>query len=681
MVSALAQQSSKSKSKDRFREKNDLRDGVIEAHNVIQVNKDGTDYAPTYYDGGIVFVSSREKNGPRDPSTNETYAKWYFAPFDPNGYPTKASEIELEVTKRSDLQDGPVCFNQARNEMYYTRTNNKKGVIQAGKDDIAHFKIYKAVPQEDVPEWKTVEELHFNSNNYDCLHPCLSADGKYLFFASNMPSPDSQGGFDLYVVERNSVGWSTPRNLGPTINSTGNDLFPFYSTSNTLFFSSDSSGRKTSLGGLDIYYVNDPLNKPNSELEVINMADPFNSPGKDMGFIISEDGRTGFWSSDRAGGIGKQDIYYFKANMGIGGVSKPLSNPLNILVTDAKTGKPIQGAQIRILEVCDDGMRSYSNEFYNIDLVPNEDEEKSNVLTFQLTPKNPSGKPDHLSNSVGKVEGESLVRYRSYMIVVEHNGYRSEEKVRSILSNDPINLHFALKEAPMCLRANGIVSTDPFGTRIENAVLRFINRETDKTEVVRSNGNGEYKVCLEAEGEYLVKVTRDGFKAENFKVTAKKGTSEPFTEVKLRPIETAATPAPTSAEETIPLASAVHEGTVFLMERVFYEYNKTTLNQSAVRYMDALVEMMTRRYPEMSVDLVVHTDTRGDARLNQELTDERAKNAVIYLTSRGIDPKRLNAYGRGESEPRNKCVEGADCSDEEHQENNRIEVVVRKMRK
>lgn len=669
-VSSFAQQSSKSKSKDRFREKNDLKYGIIEAKNVTPVNKDGTDYAPTYYDGGIVFVSSREKNGNRDPSTNETYTKLYMAPFDPNGYPTKAVLFELDANKKSDLHDGPVSFSRDRTEVYYTRTNNKKGVRKAGRDGISRFKIYKAVA--GTPDWETKEELHFNSDNYNCLHPCLSPDGKHLFFASDMPSPEAQGGFDLYVVERNQVGWSMPRNLGPLVNTAGNELYPFYSSSKTLFFSSD--GRPNTLGDLDIYYINNPLENPE---EVVNMADPFNSPGKDIGFIIDENGKSGFWSSDRPNGVGKQDIYYFKANAGIEGVSKPEVNPVNISITSAATGKPIQGASIRILEVCDDGMRSYSSEFYEIDLVPMQDNGKANVLNFQLTLKGADslGKVDLYSNADGKAITE-FTRYRSFMVIVSYNGYRSEEKLRSVLSNDPINLNFSLREAPMCLRAGGIVSTESYGTRIENAILKFINRENDQTETVRSDRNGEFKVCLTAEGEYLVQVNRDGFKPENFRVVARKGTQEPFNEIKLRALVAAA-----NVEETMPLASAVRDGTVFIMERVFYEYNKTTLNQGAIRYMDALVDMMTKRYPEMEVDLVVHTDTRGDARMNQVLTDERAKHSVIYLTSRGIDPKRINAYGKGEAEPRNHCVEGVECTDAQHQENNRIEIKVRRVRK
>jgi outer membrane protein OmpA-like peptidoglycan-associated protein len=87
-----------------------------------------------------------------------------------------------------------------------------------------------------------------------------------------------------------------------------------------------------------------------------------------------------------------------------------------------------------------------------------------------------------------------------------------------------------------------------------------------------------------------------------------------------------------------------------------------------------------KAYPEMEVDLVAHTDVRGEARLNQELTDVRANNAKVYLINKGgVEAHRIIAYGKGETEPRNHCTESAECSDEEHQQNNRLEIKIRKL--
>jgi len=95
--------------------------------------------------------------------------------------------------------------------------------------------------------------------------------------------------------------------------------------------------------------------------------------------------------------------------------------------------------------------------------------------------------------------------------------------------------------------------------------------------------------------------------------------------------------------------------------------------------LDAIFDLL-QQHPQMEIDLMAHTDTRGAAQLNQELTQARAETARRYLLSRGVAASRVTAIGKGESEPRNRCTEGVECSDEEHQQNNRVEVRVRKLR-
>jgi outer membrane protein OmpA-like peptidoglycan-associated protein len=204
-------------------------------------------------------------------------------------------------------------------------------------------------------------------------------------------------------------------------------------------------------------------------------------------------------------------------------------------------------------------------------------------------------------------------------------------------------------------------------------MIKFVHKVSGYTETVRTNLNGEFDACLSMDGDYVAYVQREGFLNENFKVTVGKGLT-PYDEIKMRAVPG------TNAEETMPLANGLYVGSVLVMDKIFYEYNKATLNQGAVRHLDALVELM-KKYPEMEVDLVAHTDTRGDKRLNQELTDERAKNAKTYLVYKGVEAQRINAFGKGETEPRNHCTEGVECTDEEHQQNNRLEVLIRKLGK
>ena len=126
VVAAPAQQSSKSKSKDRFREKDDRR-YPVRVLNADEINQSGQDYAPAYYKEGIVFVSSRDKNGPRDPKTDETYSKLYYAFLDYNGDPSFPQLVEFNDLKKSNFHEGPVCFSRDNKTVYMTRNNNRDG--------------------------------------------------------------------------------------------------------------------------------------------------------------------------------------------------------------------------------------------------------------------------------------------------------------------------------------------------------------------------------------------------------------------------------------------------------------------------------------------------------------------------------------------------------------------------
>jgi len=661
---ALAQTSGKSKSKDRLREKDDRR-YPVDTKNVVALNTENADYAPAYYDNGLIFVSDRAKKGPRD-QNGDPFFEFFFSPFDPNGDPSPPSKFEFSAYMKSALHEGPACFTRDFKTAYVTRTNNKNGVRQAAKNGKSKLKIYEI--QYGLPDWMPPVDLPFNSDEYNCVHPSLSPDGMKLFFASDMPG--GIGGFDLYVVDRNADGsWGTPVNLGPKINTEKKEVYPFISFSGALFFSSD--GRPNSFGGLDLYYVNSPLKDPE---EVVNLNVPFNTDKDEKSLIIDADGKTGFFVSEGKKGKGKEDIFKFDAPNGLEGTGKPESNVAKFIVTDAKTGDPLQGAAIRILQLSDEGLVSANKDFYSIELLPVQD--KKNALSMQIVRKGADdlGAPDLFSNAGGEARSD-FNRFRHYLVFVSLDGYRTAERPISVESDGEVILRFNLAEAPPCLRAGGIVLASEFGTRISNATLKFVHKITGADVTVRTTLNGEFDACLPIEGEYIAYVERDGFKPQNERVTVGRG-KRAYSEVRMRPLVDNVT-----AEQSMPLANGVSEGSVIILDKIFYEYNKATLNQNAVRHLEALLELLNR-YPEMEIDLAVHTDTRGDAQMNQLLTDERAKNAKTYLTYRGIAALRINAFGKGETEPRNRCVDGVDdCSDEQHQQNNRLEVKIRKLGK
>ena len=141
------------------------------------------------------------------------------------------------------------------------------------------------------------------------MHPSLNYDGSRLFFTSNMPG--GYGKMDIYFVDWDGTKWSDPINLGPEVNTSGNEVFPYIHDNGALFFS--STGLR-GLGGLDVYMID----LSGSEWgKVINLGQPFNSKYDDFGLILDKESTRGFFSSNRNGGSGKDDIYAFEAPNGL----------------------------------------------------------------------------------------------------------------------------------------------------------------------------------------------------------------------------------------------------------------------------------------------------------------------------------------------------------------------------
>ncbi len=656
----FAQQSSKSKSKDRYREKDITRPPLI--RNAAEINGPGIDYSPAYYDDGIVYASNSGRSGPADRRyIDRPSFDMYFALLDANQEPMVRSSFSDEIN--SSLNEGQATFSRDGKTIFFTRNNMRKGVQKADSTGRVRMKIYTA--RLGKYDWENVQELPFNNDNYTCMHPSLNVDGTKLYFTSDMPG--GYGGLDLYVSEHTADGWGTPVNLGPEINTEKNEVFPFITVGGkTLFFT--SSGHNT-LGGLDMFYVN--LDKISDG--VINLNEPYNSPNDDMGMIMNEDGTKGFFTSDRPGGHGKADIYSFTAENGIEGVEKPPSNRVQIVVIDGRTKQPIPKAAIRILQPSDDGFISAQNDFYDVDLQPTP--ESPNSLSLRLVRKDADelGSPDNYTNGAG-VAYADFVMYRSYLILASYDGYQTSERLYSVEPDKSGAVSLALFEEALCHRTAGIVSTDKFGTRIPNATLIFTHKESNQQVTAHTDINGEYDLCLPLEGEYLLQVKHDGFRTQNLNMTAARNKSVNNT-IRLQPVDLTAADA--EKAEAL-LARPLQDGYLITMDKIRFEPGKATLNQSAVRHLDAIVELMLR-YPEMEIDLTVHTDSRGDAKANQEISEERAKNARAYMAFKGIDAKRINATGKGESQIRNRCLDGVDCTESEHEINNRIEVRVRKV--
>jgi outer membrane protein OmpA-like peptidoglycan-associated protein len=181
--------------------------------------------------------------------------------------------------------------------------------------------------------------LPFNSDNYSIAHPALSVDEKTLYFASDMPGTLGQS--DLFSVSINEDGtFGKPVNLGKNINTEGRETFPFISKGNELYFASDG---RPGLGGLDIFVS--MMDVGNNFGEVQNIGEPVNGPQDYFAFLIDSKNHNGYFTSNRVGGLGLDDIYRFTE------LSKLSARYLLVgTVTDQENGAVLANANVRLFD-------------------------------------------------------------------------------------------------------------------------------------------------------------------------------------------------------------------------------------------------------------------------------------------------------------------------------------------
>lgn len=295
------------------------------------VNSEFYDYGPTFFGKQIVFTSSRSEGNQYSKIhdwTKQNFTDLFVASIDNDG---KLGSVEnFSKTVNTKYNESSPVFTKDGKTMYFTRNNYNDGKKRKSDDKVIMEKIYKAELVNG--EWTNVKEVPFSNDNYKTAHPTLSPDEKTMYFASDMPG--SFGNSDLYKVSIDSNGnFGSPENLGPTINTEGRETFPFVDADNNLFFASDGH---PGLGGLDIFEaksVNNSFEKP------VNVGKPLNSQMDDFGYVTNKES-LGFFSSNRDGGSGYDDIYTFTV----------CTHTLTGLITDIDTKAILPNAKVILFD-------------------------------------------------------------------------------------------------------------------------------------------------------------------------------------------------------------------------------------------------------------------------------------------------------------------------------------------
>ncbi len=263
---------------------------------VFPFNSPYDDNAPVYYKDGIIFSSDR-KTGVKILSKKSTWTGrdyvsiFYSAMKDSLLQSPKRFAIKLNAINRNNAA---ASFTEDLSEVYFTRNSSS-----FSKNNSLNMQLYSGTATTGN-RWKNIHRLKFCNNEFNYMHPTISPDGQKLFYISDKPG--GEGKMDIYYSKRVKNGWSSPKNLGPVVNTGENEGFPFVYNDSTLFFCSKGHA---SYGGFDIFITKKDHNGDWST--PINLGKPINSPLDDISFYMTKAGDKGLFSSSRDGG--DDDIY------------------------------------------------------------------------------------------------------------------------------------------------------------------------------------------------------------------------------------------------------------------------------------------------------------------------------------------------------------------------------------
>ncbi|THH37580.1 OmpA family protein [Neolewinella litorea] len=455
---------------------------------------------------------------PLGPGINTPQHLEYFPSLSVDGHQmifTRRVNKEQEDFYQSDrLPDGtwdravPLSgVNTPMNEGAQTITANGKYLIFTGcgrRDGAGSCDLYFSERIGD--RWTEAENLGPAINTRASeSQPSLSRDGKLLFFTSNRAG--GLGNDDIYVSGRDASGnWSRPVNLGPTINTSGNDRYPFWAADNkTLYFT--STGRR-GMGGADLFKTS--VDENNKWETPVNLGYPINTAGEETNLFIALDGKTAFFSK----GVGDDiDIYSFIMPEGI---RPAAATYVEVSVVDDNTDQPL-------------------------------------VATVRL---------------------------------------QTQDK-------------------------QGLVSSS------------------------QTDSRGCYLTVLPTGQDYGFSVEKSGylFYSDRFELTGEHSVSEPFKlKIRLQPIE----------EES--LSEAAEADGAIVLRNVFFETASDELLELSTEELDRLVALLESK-PGLGVEIAGHTDDVGSDEANQRLSERRAASVKAYLESQGIAADRIRSVGYGESRP------------------------------
>jgi outer membrane protein OmpA-like peptidoglycan-associated protein len=544
--------------------------------NMVNLNSEYSDYGINILGNALYFSSMRKlKNKETDSRTLQGYSDIFKAKIATADF--EQNEIVWLKEPVNSMKYNEACptFGVDGKTMYFMRCFGKP----------SHCEIL-ASEQKKNEKWSKAKKIDLSSKDYSIGHPTLSSDGNTMIFVSDMPN--GMGKRDIYISHQQNNEWSQPQNLGTSINTSLDEMFPRLINDSLLIFSSQGHN---SFGGLDLFVS---VLRNGIWQKAVRLAPGVNTGADDFDLLFTENEK-GMFCSNRPGGYGADDIYQFNGF--------PVLIPVYITVNDEISGKPIANATIVF--------RSESG----IDTLKTDENGYTEAFLKQKDEAN---------------------------LVIAANEYRTV--------NDAFTTEFEKKIYPDIVEKTYILTPDNRGITVEGDVVDNSNKkpiDNQKLMIIGENGyfdqtatdsTGSYEFThLQDNNSYTLLMARKGYWTQtkvldipdletNFNYTKSNGFDFDFN---LDPIE---------------------EGKEIVIKDIFYDFDKATLKSESEVELNKLVYLLENN-PNIKVEISSYTDSRGPDDYNMRLSQARAESVVKYLVKQGISKERLVSKGYGETNP------------------------------
>lgn len=575
----------------------------------LAINSKNEDFGTSFYEDKVVFTSSREHSLPLKREWN-----WTKMPY-LNLYATNQTDdhelIDLDMMNKSvnkKYHEGPASYSKDGSLMVFTR-NNYESKSSEGRVKLKMF--YRN--RDDKGKWGDIMPFTFNNQEYSVGQPALTPDGKTCYFTSDMPG--GHGETDIYRIKRVEDGWTEPENLGAQINTEGREMFPTYHKDGILFFA--SSGH-VGLGGLDIYVSKVSEGKLSDPK---NLGFPINDSKDDFSFSMDDSQTYGYFSSNRPGGKGSDDIYSFLMN------------------------RPFTFCQeIRVIAKDNEGALLPGTEL----VVTNSKGEEVDRVTV-------GDNAEH----VFCVDGPDR-----YTINGTKNDYKAGKTTVTTTANQkaPVKAEVILGKG---FELYGIVTDKGSKAPLGDVAIRMTNKLTGASEVITTPAAGDFLRKLTAKLNdniaYDFELSKAGYLPKNFTYTK---TLDKYGR-HIVPVNLLAMVNEVNADEVVEI------------NEIYFDFDQSFIRPDAAQELDKIVALMNK-YEDLTIELGSHTDCRATKVYNEALSSRRATSSANYIKARlKSNPSRIYGKGYGESRLLNRCAceptNVSDCSKEEHQKNRRTE--------